>query len=198
MPRRTKPTKTKVPPKGAQTEVAKTIGELCSYYDVTRNTITSHWLKDKSFPGKAAPEGKRNGYFPIRQIDEWLLNRERLRTQGPPSKAAAKAADRLGVANSKQADNDDSDKARKLRAEMQLAEIKVNERRRILVDRDVVRGEILRQHSIMRQTFLQLPHMLADVLPVDLDPAIKADFVRRSEVVVDKACNSFLEALEKA
>ena len=47
------------------------------------------------------------------------------------------------------------------------------------------------------QSIRHLPYMLGEVLQTDLDSGIKADFVRRAEVQVQKACDSFLEALEK-
>lgn len=188
---KTRSTKAKKKTKSVQL-VAKTVGELSRHYGVTSQMIRGSWLLDPSFPGRSGDGGRRSGRFPIEKIDRWLIEKDSQRTVGPPSKAVLRAAERLGV----KVDQAGSSRSKKIDVELELAEIKRDEKRGRLVDRDVVRAEILRQHGILMQSIRQLPHMLRDVLPVDLAAEIKADFFRRAEIQVQKACDSFLEGLE--
>ena len=172
--------------------VLKTIGALAKHYGVRQNTIAHHWLADPSFPGKPAKPGGRDGRFELDAIDMWLIDREQSRTSGARSSAAVKAAERQGV----ELADPVSAKSRKAEVDLQLSQLKLQQKRGQLIDRTIVRAEILRQHAILQQTVLQIPHMFREVLPVDLDQEIKADFVRRAEIQVQKACDSFREGLE--
>lgn len=59
------------PPAGV---VARTIAEAAKLCDVS-SRVFADWLKQPAFPGKPGSPGRRDGYFPIAEIEAWRVVR---------------------------------------------------------------------------------------------------------------------------
>lgn len=57
-------------PSGSDQRIAVTRGEAAQALGVSLRTLAD-WLLDPSFPGRAGPPGRRDGYFPLEEIADW-------------------------------------------------------------------------------------------------------------------------------
>lgn len=62
--------------------VARTRKECAEHFGVHLRTVAD-WLEEESFPGRAGTRGRRDGYFPLDEIAEWIRQRDALRSGGP-------------------------------------------------------------------------------------------------------------------
>lgn len=181
-------------------QVVSSTRALAAIYDVTPTVVRDKWLKAEGFPGVRGV-GRRGGRYVVEEVDRWLVARDATRNTGVASKAVKRACERLGVSLSKGGqigEGGEGDRAKKLRAERMLLELKLQREQGSLIDRIAVQKEVERVYTILLQTVRQLPNMLGEVLPVDMPVEIKADFVRRAEAQVKNALDGFAELLPNA
>jgi len=62
--------------------VARTRKECASHFGVHLRTLAD-WLEEPSFPGRAGTRGRRDGYFPLDEIADWIEQRDAGRNGGP-------------------------------------------------------------------------------------------------------------------
>ena len=170
--------------------ILRTIPAVAKHYKVSITTV-NQWLIIEGFPGRVGDGGKKNGYFPVAEIDAWLLKREADRETGPSSKAARKVAQANGMA----AVQTNSRRDRKLDIENQRSELKFNREMGLYVLKSDAVQVFQRHHAIAKQIFLPIPDILMGSLPVDLPEEIKTDAYKTLQDIIRNVCETFADAL---
>lgn len=170
------------------------IKDAANHWNISQAAIRATWLGRNGFPGKS-------GYYPIEEINRWLVERAKNQTQGPLSKAAVVAANELGVELvRKQESTVTTETISQIKIDRQkyarrLDELKIAEKEGRLVDRELVKQEILRHHALAFQFLSQIPNLVSSVLPPDIPQEVRHDFMRRAESLIRSGIDSFLDAI---
>jgi len=154
------------------TRVATGRAECAREWGVAERTI-SGWHHRDGFPGRPADPGKKNGYYPLDEIDVWLVR------QGiHPTKSVRRAG---GGATS---DSDDAvklERVRLLKVQRKERELRLAQQRGELIEVATVTAFISRQINQAGPLIDEIPDRALAKLPPDLSPdardAIYNDFV---------------------
>lgn len=134
--------------------------EASKYFGVAVRTV-AEWLNDPTFPGRAGRPGRRDGYFPVWQIEAWLGDKRPNIATGDDDELTTAAR-----------------RARHQRtiSEAELKAIDVAERKRQVADVEAMRRLYIQTHSLAKQTFAQVWPRVRDLLPAM--PAEKVDQIQ--------------------
>ncbi len=134
--------------------VLQTRSDVANYFNVHLRTV-GQWLAMPGFPGRAGDPGKRNGHFPVDQIETWLILRD--------SSVAAQSVD--------------DDHPRHVLAEIkaQREQLRLSREMGQFVDAELLKREIVRAHAVAKSALEPLVDMLLGVLPADTPPPVVDD-----------------------
>lgn len=154
------------------TRVATGRAECAREWGVAERTI-SGWQHREGFPGRPADPGKKNGYYPLDEIDEWLV------AQGiHPTKSVRRAG---GGAMSDADEQVKRERIRLLEVQRAERELRLAEKRGELIEVATVTAFIARQINQAGPLIDEIPDRALAKLPPDLSQeardAIYNDFV---------------------
>lgn len=153
-----------------QETICRTKAELANELNVNLRTV-GNWLTDPTFPGKVGEPGKRNSYFPLLEIKQWLSR------------------------NGKGNDASLGEAAMSFREK--LNQLDYERRLGSLVDRQEVVNLFVRTHAIARQRLQGFVPRLVQLLPADTPEPVLLDFRERLQAEVDRFCQELGSTLEQ-
>jgi len=163
---------------GPACAIARTRREVADHFGVNLRTV-AEWIDDTTFPGRSGNRGRRDGYFPLDEIAEWIAVRDSLRRGGP----------RVDLSG------------HDLRDEMLSLKIQ-RERRRLEQEEgelapiaDMI-GLVARQISTAKQILDSLPEKAARALPESLPRKTRAaitERIRREIVAIEELLSEAME-----
>jgi phage terminase Nu1 subunit (DNA packaging protein) len=160
--------------------IATTRHEAAAHFGVSVRTIAD-WCLKPGFPGRAGTQGRQDGYFPLRQIGEWLRahNLAAIKPLGETPNDAY-----LAVRTAREAIRRDADALR------------LEEMRGRLIDAEETTRLVTRVNALARQILYQLPPKLEAFLPPTTADAVRAEFRRNILHTLDITCGVLAEAIE--
>lgn len=153
--------------------IAVTRDEAAHALGVSLRTI-AEWCKDPSFPGRPGDPSKRNGYFPIAEIEAWRH-----------AKDGTRAAESLI-----------SPRERLLRIRGDREELKYHKDRARLVDADEIERLLRRIIATVKAGLEPLGDELAEALTAEMREALGPELIRRVNRRLDDAYTVIAELLE--
>lgn len=142
--------------------IARTRKECAAHFGVHLRTVAD-WLEDETFPGRAGTRGRRDGYFPLEEIEQWLMRRDADRANGPE------------VANTR-------DELYQLKLERGRYEFE--QYKRNLISIEAVKSEVAKLIAIAKKILESMPFNAAAALPADLSPSVRDEIIRRWQAAV--------------
>ncbi len=143
--------------------ILNTRAECGRHFGVADRTV-SVWQDDQTFPGKPGTAGKRDGYYPVAQIQLWL---------------DARGHDHAGM-------TDEVSQAIKLERLRKL-KLSNDEAEGLLVDLEQVRRIIVHTHGLAKRELYNLPAEILQVLPADVPEATVQEVRRKITARIDNA-----------
>jgi predicted DNA-binding transcriptional regulator AlpA len=133
-------------------QILTTAVDLAKYFRVDRSTVDK-WLNDPTFPGTSGDRGRKNGSFPVSEIEAWRERRGLGDASGTkPSGLASIAVERH----------------RKLKLEN-------DEREGKLIDLELVTRLMVRSISTAKQLIGQLRIEIPQLLPADTPEVVRVE-----------------------
>jgi len=132
-------------------QILTTAVDLAKYFSVDRSTIDS-WQNDPTFPGTPGDRGRKNGSFPVKEIEEWRERRFGWSRTAKTNGSASIAVERH----------------RKLKLEN-------DEREGKLIDLELVTRLMVRSISTAKQLIGQLRIEIPQLLPSDTPEVVRVE-----------------------
>lgn len=149
--------------------------ECASYFNVATRTVAD-WLNDPSFPGRSGKPGRKDGYFPVWQIQAWRA------TQTIDGGSVSGIDDEL-MLESRAA------RAKGAIVDFKMKEITLAERLKHVADVEAMRRLYVQTHSFAKTIFGQVWARIRLLLPSL--PAAKVDELQGA---VERVCNDTASA----
>lgn len=163
--------------RGGADRVATTIAEAAILLGVSTR-VFADWLKDSTFPGKSGTPGRRDGYFPIEQIQTWHQATHGISARSSSSDAEAAAS-------------------KKLKAQIQcdLEQLELERELATIADAAEIEKFLLRTISTVKAILGELPDKLLSRLPGKINRETRQKSRAAAVEVVGDALNAIAELI---
>jgi phage terminase Nu1 subunit (DNA packaging protein) len=153
--------------------VAVTLAEAAQEIGVNKRTF-AEWCKDPSFPGRPGTPGRRDGYFPLGDIEKWRAERF--------SDGSAMGTDDLSHL-----------RASLLQVKLNREELEFLRESGAIIDAEAVEELLTSTIATAKSVLSQLADRIDSNLPNSLPPATKADI----RAVVERQIQEAYDCLEQ-
>lgn len=157
--------------------VLRTKGEVAQFFEVAVRTV-GEWLNDPAFPGKSGSPGKRDGFFPIKEMVDWKKDRE---ASAQPNQHGAVDTTRQELQKVKLAE----------------ARLKLERAQGVTVDLGLVLQVVQYANDIARQQLRAIPELVIKSLPASVDSRVAGQVRTEVERIVNRSCVAIADIIEK-
>lgn len=143
--------------------------EVADHFGVSTRTIAD-WLKKEGFPGRSGGPGQQTGYFPARQIEEWLGT--------PKGGTYTSSSDRVNQA-----------RAKKL-------EIDIAKELRGLIPLDKYESLAVRTCNSARALIESMPDQVVQLLPADTPDETRSKIRKKVDDIAERFLSMLSQLIE--